>query len=37
MTLLDMHTAGRFTIAAIESPGGLLTAIFDHDRSVCPA
>jgi hypothetical protein len=37
MTLLDMRTAGRFTLAAIESPGGLLTAIFDHDRSVCPA
>jgi hypothetical protein len=37
MTLLDIRTAGTFTIAAIESPSGLLTAIFDHDRSVCPA
>jgi hypothetical protein len=37
MTLLDMRTAGRFTIAAIESPGALLTAIFDHDRNTCAA
>jgi hypothetical protein len=37
MTELDVRRAGRFTIVAIESPGGLLTAIFDHDRSVCPA
>jgi hypothetical protein len=35
MTLLEMRMAGRFTIAAIESPGRLLTAIFDHDRSRC--
>ena len=35
MTLLDIRNAGRITITAIESPAGLLTAIFDHDRNVC--
>jgi hypothetical protein len=35
MTLLDIRNAGKFTIAAIENPTRLLTAIFDHDGSAC--
>ena len=36
MTLLDMSRRGTFTLHAIETPGGVLTASLDCDAPICP-